>query len=187
MLPPRDRAHEVFFLWHESNERYGRDHHEIGVSLSSAGERDYIHVKACYYVPRIILTFSPTPPVKSELGEEIGEVTDSRVEGHDRHEIAGLQAWYYPDKKTLMLWEVDLFGAYREEDPTRDLLLGSLWYFFERDLLLRFTDCERIITPGWDPKYDGEKWREFLESQGYAAHQENTFIKVINSEMRERL
>jgi len=136
MLPPRDYEAEVFFLWHTTREEYGKNHREIGLKLNDAGLRDYVHVKACYYSPRIVLTIGLTPPVETELGEEIGQVTDSRVEGRDRQEIAGLQAWYYPSEKTLMLWEVDVFGQYSADDPTQDFLLGSLWHFFEQGLLV---------------------------------------------------
>ena len=180
MLPLGDYESEVFFLWHASRESYGTDHREIGVNLKGAGERDYVHAKACYYSPRIIVTFDLAPPAQTQLGEEIGQVTDSRVEGSDRHFIAGLQGWYYLSEKTLMLWEVDLFGQYRTQDPTRDFLLGAFWYFFEQGLLQQFSDCERIVTPGWEPKYEGEKWRQFLESRGYVPHEENTFIKSLS-------
>lgn len=185
LLPPRDHGQEVFFLWHSSPERYGKDHRELGIDLSDAGERQYVHVKAYYYAPRIILSVSLARPVETPLGEEIGEVTESRVEGADRHFIANLQAWYYPTEKSLMLWEVDMSGHYGMSDPTRDFLLGSLWYFFERGLLSRFRDCERIVTPGADPSYSDESWREFLKSQAYQPHRDNTFIKLVTREVRE--
>ncbi len=176
-LPPENRDTEVFFVWHTSQERYGFNHREIGIKLTDAGERDYVHVKACYFVPRIILDVSFTPPVKTKLGEEIGQVTDSRVVECDRHFFANLQAWYYPTEKTLMLWEVDLFSQYRGNNPTKDFLLSLLWCSFEERLLKRFSDCEKIVTLGHEPKYDVEKWRKFLTTQGYAPNFDNTFIK----------
>lgn len=176
-FPPDDHNTAVFFLWHSSREAYRSGHREIGIKLSGAGEKDYCHVKACFYIPRIVVTVGFTPPVQTDLGEEVGQVTDSRVEGSDRHFIANLQAWYYPDVKTLMLWEVDIFSSYCGVDPTRDFLLSNLWYFFEQSLLKRFSDCEKIVTPGHEPKYDDKKWREFLTSQGFEPSFDNTFIK----------
>lgn len=184
-LPPQDHENDVFFLWHHSRERYGRDHGEIGIKITKAGERDYIHVKACFFVPRIILTVALSPPVKSDLGEEIGHVLDSHQEGSDRYFIAGLQAWYYSDLKMLMLWEVDLFPNYSEADPTQDFLLIILWQSFEQGLLGRFPDCEQIVTPGWEPKYDGEQFRAFLAARGYSPHRENTYHKMIASQKGE--
>lgn len=178
-LPPADREHDVFLLWHQSRERYDRHHIEIGIQLNRAGERDYVHVKACFYVPRIIMTVGLTPSVTTELGEERGQVLDAQQEGHDRHFIAGLQAWYYSDKKTLMLWEVDLSPSFGEPDPTLDFLLATLWQSFEQGLLARFTDCKAIVTPGWEPKYDTEQYRTFLRHQGFAPHFDNTFSKPI--------
>lgn len=178
-LPPQNYESDIFFLWHQSRERYGRDHREIGVKLSAAGERDYVHVKACFYVPRIILTVALTPPVETDIGEEIGEVVDSHQEGSDRHFIAGLQAWYYPSARTLMLWEVNLFGSYRDEDPAQDFLLSTLWHYFEQGLLERFPVCERIVTPSWEPSYEPHQWERFLAARGYTPHYENTYSKAI--------
>ena len=38
-------------------------------------------------------------------------------------------------------------------------------------------NCERIVTPGDEPKNDDAKWREFLTSKNYEPNYENTFIK----------
>lgn len=176
-LPPDDRDAEIFFLWHFAQEEYKANYSEIGIKLPRPSERDYVHVKACYFVPRIVLTVGLTPPEQDEIGTEIGRVEDSRVTGSDRHFIANLQAWYYRNEKTLMLWEVDLFPRYASDDPTTDFLFGSLWYFFEEKLLELFPDCERIVTPGGEPKYDDAKWKEFLVSRNYDPNYENTFVK----------
>ena len=182
LFPPRDDERDVFFPWHESRERYGRNHRELGLTLADPGERDYIHVKPCFYSPRIILTFALTPPVQTDLGEEIGEVTSARQEGQNRHDIANCQAWYYPNEKTLMLWEVDLFSsASEEEDPTKDFLLSSLWVLFETRLLERFPDCERILTPHHEPRYDRALFQAFLRERGYTPGPEKSgvFEKIV--------
>lgn len=176
-LPPQDHERDVFFLWHHSREKYGRNHKELGLTLREPGERDYFHVKACFYSPRIVLTVALTPPEPGELGEEIGEVVGSRNEGRNRHEFANLQAWYYPIAKTLMLWEVDLYGSYgEEEDPTKDFLLSSLWVMFERRLIEQLPDCKQILTPHHEPDYDRELFQAFLRQRGYAPGAEGSGV-----------
>jgi len=124
-------------------------------------------------VPRIILTVGLSKSVQTEAGEEIGKVIDSNREGSERREIASLQSWYYRDEKTLMLWEVEVFGQHRSADPTENFLLAVLWQHFEEELQKKFSDCEQIVTPGWEPKYSVEQWRKFLASQGlHPAHRE---------------
>lgn len=184
-LPPADRDTEIFFLWHFARESYGANYDEIGIKFSAAGTRDYVHVKACYYTPRIVLTVGLTPPVQSAIGDEIGRVEDARAEGSTRHFIANLQAWYYENEKTLMLWEVDLFDQYAASDPTKDFLLAAFWYFYEEKLLELFPDCERIVTPGHEPKYDKDGWHEFLKGKGYEPNFENTLVKQRTPGKRE--
>jgi hypothetical protein len=182
-LPPRDDEWDVWFIWHQSVEQYRHGHTEIGLRLTRAGERDYVHAKAVFHSPRIILTFAVTPPVPSDLGEEVGQVEDVRQEGQIRHEVASCQAWYYRNERTLMLWEVDMRMDYREEDPSQDFLFSTIWQAFERRLLTEFPDCERILTPGWEPSYEGKQFRAFLASQGFTPHEDNTFIKTISMEV----
>lgn len=179
-LPPQDHEHEVFFLWHHAHEQYGDKHGEIGIPLIEAGARDYIHVKACFCVPRMIVTVGLTPTVPTNLGEGIGQVLEAHQAGSTRIFLAGLQAWYYGDVNTLMLWEVDLFPPYNVVDPAQNFLLAILWQCFEQTLLARFPACERIVTPGWEPQYEGTAFRQFLMQQGYVPHRENTYHKVIS-------
>jgi hypothetical protein len=56
-------------------------------------------------------------------------------------------------------------------------LLAVLWQRFEKELIERFPDCERIVTPAWEPKYKGEQRWRFLADQGYTPHVENIFAK----------
>ncbi|HZS04822.1 MAG TPA: hypothetical protein VFD58_08300 [Blastocatellia bacterium] len=178
-LPPFNQEQDLFFLWHRSEEKYPKNHREIGVRLPTAGVRDYVHVKACYYTPNIILTVGLTEPVQTSFGEEIGSVEGVRREGSTRHFIGSLQAWYYRGERTLMLWEVDLFGPHSADDPTEDFLLQVLWHYFEQGLLVRFPDCLKVVTPGWEPKYEGASWREFLKGRGFFPYADNTFIKPV--------
>lgn len=78
-----------------------------------------------------------------------------------------------------MLWEVDVRSHYAGSDPSQDFLLITLWDTFEQALLQEVPDCERIVTPGWEPSYEGEGWKRLLSERGYAPHRENTYIKTI--------
>ena len=181
LLPPRDHERDISFIWHQSREKYGRGHREIGLGvMKDNGERVYVHAKAVFYSPNIILTVGLTPPTETAIGKEVGQVLDSRIEGQTRHEVSNCQAWYYEKEKVLMLWEVDMRTNYREsEDPTQDFLLSSIWLAFELALLREFPDVETIITPGHEPDYDDELFRAFLQSLGYSPHIENTFRKIL--------
>lgn len=179
-LPPQNYEHDVYFLWHQSREKYGRGHKEIGVTLTETGERVYVHAKAYYSTPKIILTVAVTPPIQTAIGEEIGHVLDSERRGATHHEVASCQAWYYEKERMLMLWEVDVRSHYSSgDDPSQDFLLVTLWDAFEQALLLEVPDCERIITPGWEPGYEGDQWKVFLSGRGYAPHRDNTCTKTI--------
>lgn len=182
-LPPRDNEREVSFIWHQSREKYGRGHREIGLGvLRDNGERVYVHAKAVFYSPKIILTVGLMPPIETAIGNEVGEVLGARTEGQTRHEVANCQAWYYEKEKVLTLWEVDMRTNYREsEDPTQDFILSSIWQVFEQKLLREFSDVKTILTPGHEPSYDDEQFRAFLQQQGYAPHIENTFRKILAS------
>lgn len=187
-LPPRDNERDVSFIWHQSREKYGRGHREIGLGvLRDGGERIYVHAKAVFYSPNIILTVALTPPVPSDLGEEVGEVMGSRFDGQTRHEIANCQAWYYEREKVLMLWEVDMRANYKEsEDPTQDFILSSVWRSFEQALLRELPDVEAILTPGEEPNYEDDQFRAFLQSQGFTPHIENTFRKALSPTSAEQ-
>lgn len=181
LLPPRDDERDVSFIWHQTRETYGRGHREIGLGvMEEPGERVYVHAKAVFYSPEIVVTFALTPPTPSDLGTEIGHVIDSETRGQRRNEVGSCQAWYYEKERVLMIWEVDLRTNYREsEDPAKDFVLSSVWLAFERALLRELPDVETILTPGWEPSYEGEKFRAFLQSLGYAPHEENTFRKIL--------
>jgi hypothetical protein len=180
-LPPRDDEWDLSFIWHQSREQYGPNHREIGLGvLRERGERVYVHAKAVFYSPEIVVTFALTPPEPSELGTEIGQVIDSRTRGQLRHEVAGCQAWYYEQARVLMIWEVDMRMDYRDSSgPAQDFVFSSIWHTFERALLREFPDVEAILTPGWEPSYKNEEFRAFLESQGFVPYEENTYRKVV--------
>jgi hypothetical protein len=144
-------------------------------------ERVYVHAKACYFTPEIVVTIAITAP-NAGPGEQVGVVGDAQRRGSIRREFANLQAWFYPDAGALMLWEVDLWRG-REENPTQDFLLACLFDGFERELLRIFPDARQVITPH-EPNYPSEQWAAFLAERGYAPYLENTYRKMLKPDRR---
>ncbi len=172
---------DVFLIRHEAREECGREHRELGLGVMRAAngaviEREYVHAKACYFVPDLVLTVAVTAP-NAAPGEQVGTVEDVHSRGSRRIEFARLQAWYYPDARALMLWECDLWrGA--EDEPRGDFILACLWDEFERELLRVFPGTQEVITTH-EPRYDHEQWAAFLAGRGYKAYVENTYRKVL--------
>lgn len=158
---------------HDAEERF-RDHKELFPLTQRTGTRRYFHAKPYVLEPEITLTvgLSPTPQPDGALGE----VTGSEWHGLRHREVGQAQAWYYPADRGLMIWECFLLDRYREEEPSRDMTLGVLWSGFERTLLARLPQPERIVTT-WEDLYPRPAWQLFLESQGYAPYGPATFAK----------
>jgi hypothetical protein len=164
---PIEGEQDVALIWHQVSENCGRGHREIGLGVMKDNtERVYVHTKACYFTPEIVVTIAVTAP-NAAPGEQVGVVEDARRRGSIRHEFANLQAWFYPDAGALMLWEVDLWRG-REEAPAQDFLLACLWDGFERELLRIFPDARQVITPH-EPNYPSEEWAAFLAERGICA------------------
>jgi len=83
------------------------------------------------------------------------------------------------------LWEclADHWTKQEINDLDEGAFFVTLWQRFETLLLRRFPEAQVIVTPGWEPKYDGEVWRGFLTSQDYAQDKAHprTFRKVIGN------
>ena len=179
---PIEGEQDVILIWHQVSENCGRGHREIGLGVMKDNtERVYVHAKACYFTPEIVVTIAVTAP-NAGPGEQVGVVEDARRRGSIRHEFANLQAWFYPAAGALMLWEVDLWRG-REENPTQDFLLTCLFDGFERELLRIFPDVREVITPH-EPNYPSEQWAAFLAERGYAPYVENTYRKMPEPDRR---
>lgn len=175
---PVDCERDVSLIWHQSREQCGFDHRELGLgTFTDKTERVYVHAKACFFTPDLVLSVA----LSAAPGAQIGEVIGSQVRGSTRREFANLQAWYYPTARALMIWEVDLWSRYRDETPAGDFILSCLWNGFETALLREFSDAREIITPH-EPDYDHEQWVAFLAACGYAPHIENTYRKFVPQE-----
>lgn len=172
-LHPRDGLHQLYLQVHMSEEQYGSEmERELGVRLSEPrGVRAYVHARPSILVPRIMLTVALSDDAEvASSAKAVGEVVESRLEGMERWQLGTAQAWYYPSDHILVLWECNIHYPHRpaSDDPTEDTLLALAWQSFERLLLDKFPNTERIVTPGWEPAYESEKFQAFLRGRGYA-------------------
>jgi hypothetical protein len=79
------------------------------------------------------------------------------------HDIRNAQAWYYPEDKVLVLWECFLHDFTHDAPLLKDTNMSQLWAGFEKWLLDRYPETEKIITPYADPIWD---IKESLVSEG---------------------
>jgi hypothetical protein len=75
----------VFLIRHEAREECGREHRELGLGVMRAKdgaviEREYVHAKAGYFVPDLVLTLAITNP-NAAPGEQLGTVEDVHSRG----------------------------------------------------------------------------------------------------------
>lgn len=166
------------FKIHEATERYGRSHEDL-VKLAGPGERRYFHGKPYQLIADHHLTvglFSVPPP-----SGEIGVVEDSRWEGFRHQDVGNAQGWYYPENRTLVLWECFLEDRYRGGAPYDDTLNLVIWQSFERFLVDHSPGVERIVTT-WEDIYDRDTWQLFLEGQGYRQMSPASFAKEVRGQ-----
>jgi hypothetical protein len=157
--------HTIRMRVHSAREHF-RHHHEL-LSLSvAAGERIYVHAKPYILVPDITLSVGLYE--RPTTTGAIGEVTGSDWTGMRHEEIGQMQAWYYPNPndRLVMLWECYAEERYRALDPRDDATLAVLWSGFERWLIHRFPEAERLATT-WEDLYPRSAWHAFLADQGY--------------------
>lgn len=160
---------------HQSQEHYF-DRTDI-VPIARRGEMTYFHGKPYFLLPNYTFTVGLYPKAK---GDTIGEVLSSEWDGMRHQEMGNAQAWFYPEEKILVIWECYLYDSYRQSDPASDDLLKTVWAGFEKLLLERLPEAQRIAAPGWEPVYEkSEIWQEFLKTQGYNRFNERAFIKEV--------
>ena len=83
---------------------------------------------------------------------------------------------YYPENRTLVLWECFLEERYRGGSPWDDTLNLIVWQAWERFLIEHSPGVDTLVTT-WEDIYDREIWRVFLEGQGYRQVSPASFAK----------
>lgn len=163
------------FKVHEGTEQYGRSHEDL-VRLTGPGTRLYFHGKPYQLLADHHLTvglFSVPPP-----SGEIGLVEDVRWEGFKHQELGNAQGWYYPENRTLVLWECFLEERYRGGSPWDDTLNLIVWQAWEQFLIQHSSGADTLVTT-WEDSYDREIWQVFLEGQGYRRTSPASFAKKV--------
>lgn len=151
------------FKIHEATERYGHSHEDL-VRLSGSGARAYFHGRPYQLIADHHLTvdlFAVPRPTG-----EIGTVKAATWEGFKHQELGNAQGWYYPENRTLVLWECFLEERFRGGPPYEDTLHLVVWQAWERFLISHSPGVEQIVTT-WEDSYDREAWRLFLAGQDY--------------------
>jgi hypothetical protein len=157
---------------HVSEETYlrGQAKSDLIPISDEPGSRTYVHIHPYLLVPDITLTVGLSPAPTVATAGAIGTVVDAAWHGMRHEQIGSGQAWYYPVARTLILWELDVWGRYLSSaEPTEDGTLRALWHGFERSLEARFPDAARVATPSWEPEVETARWRAFLTTAGLSA------------------
>ncbi len=163
---------------HIAPEPYRLETREIIPLRAKTGTRLYVLAKPYILKPDISLTIALYPrPLPSGA---IGTVVDSQWEGMRPVEVGHAQAWLYPEDCTLIVWECLLEDRYRSADPESDDTLKALWSGFEQFLLRQLPRPERMATPSWEPIYQTDRWRAFLQSMGYQPGNPLAFVKTVS-------
>src|SRR5262245_60801439 len=78
---PVEGEQDVSLLWHQSEETSERGLREIGLGeMKGVIRREYIHAKACYFVPDIVVTVA-VADLDARPGEQVGVVEDVKSRG----------------------------------------------------------------------------------------------------------
>src|SRR5579884_470811 len=106
-------------------------------------------------------------------------MTSSTWDGMKLLFIGSGSAWYYHQDRTLVLWELLLEDEFRQENPTQDAALTTLWQGIERFLLSRFPSAQQLVTTADDPLYDAEPWPHHPGSPAVAVKHRNRNTAIL--------
>jgi hypothetical protein len=181
----RNKPQEVRGKLHESEERY--DFAAFGHSLekdclkSTKGTRSYVMLHPYIKEPNLIMSVAlyPKPKHYADAPAAIGETTGTRVEGFRDVQLGNAQAWYYPADRVLVLWECYLFDFVRDLPLLKDTNMALLWTGFEKWLITRYKEAEKILTPWADPLWEEKAYHSFLRKQGYNQENPGLFAKQL--------
>jgi hypothetical protein len=136
--------------------------------------RPYLQVSASEAAPRRTPTASHDP----ELDRLFGLAADEPAPVIERS-LGAASASYYPSVRGLLVWEFHLAAPFRPNDPAQDTTYQALWQGMEDTLLDLLPETRFLVTPGWDPEYDQDRWERFLVAMDYLPHlmHEELFMK----------
>ncbi len=166
-----------------AEEKYFGTASEIIPLTTRKGTCFYIMLHPYVFEPEIILTVGLHEKPKHYADQEspIGKVVSSRQQGIREREIGSAQARYYPQDKTIVLWECYLYSYVRENPLLEDENMKQLWKSFEKWLVKQFPQASRIVTPFNDPIAQTiEEYQEFLRSLDYEPVEKAAFGRLLS-------
>jgi hypothetical protein len=179
----RNKKQPVRGKLHVSNEKY--DFNEFGHSLernslkAAKGTRIYTLMHPYVIEPNRMMTVALTPKHYADFGTVLGKVSGTHIEGFRDTQLGSAQAWYYPDDRVLVLWESYLYDFVRDLPLRKDPHMALLWTGFEKWLINRYPETEKILTPWADPIWQVKEYQSFLRKRGFKRGNKGTFVKLL--------
>src|SRR3712207_3305716 len=90
----RNKPHKVFGKFHFSDETYRHEKYEIIPLKTKKGTRTYVMMHAYVAEPNLQLTIAIKPKTYADMGETLGKVKSSEVQGVREIQVGSAQAWY---------------------------------------------------------------------------------------------
>jgi hypothetical protein len=172
---------KVWGRFHSSEEKYSSD--SLDLLPFKKGIRHYVLMQPYVLEPNIILTVGlyKNPKQYADQPSPIGEVIGTpQQEGARKVQVGSAQAWYYPQDKTILLWECFFDSRFRENPFSKDANMPVLWTSFEKWLIQQFPDAKTLATPFNDPIANSrEEYQTFLKRLGYSPLVQAVFGKKI--------
>jgi hypothetical protein len=147
-------AHALRLKLHKAAERFNHaGAPEIFPLQRRRGQRLYFLAMPYILLPDMRVRINVYPyPTPGDQGA-LGEVAGSDWGGRKPEGVGSAQGWYYPEDRTLVLWEVDLHQRHRQPHPVADPNQTAVWQGVEWVRLAHCPDAQLLATPVDDPNY----------------------------------
>ena len=176
------KPQKVIGKFHISEERYFDGSHELIPLKQRKGRRVYVMMQPYVLEPILTMTVHlyKNPKQYADQESPIGETAGTQQEGFREVQVGNAQAWYYPEDKTIMLWECFFDSRFRSHPLANDGNMVKLWQSFEQWLLGQFPEAKTLATPFDDPIAQSiAEYQTFLSLLGYAPFVKGAFAKSL--------
>jgi hypothetical protein len=165
------KPQKVWGRFHTSEERYFAIQHEIIPLSEKKGKRIYINMQPYVFELQLTITVGlfPKPKAYADQDEAIGQtIGQPKHEGFREAQVGNVQAWYYHQDKTIVLWECFFDNRFRRHPLLQDANMQKLWKGFEHWLIRQFPQAKTLATPFNDPIAESiDEYQAFLKLLGY--------------------
>jgi hypothetical protein len=177
------KPQKVWGRFHISDERYFAVQQEIIPLTQRRGHRTYVMMQPYVLEPKLTITVGlyPKPKAYADQDEAIGQtIGQPKHDGFREAQVGNAQAWYYPEDKTIVLWECFFDSRFRRHPIPEDTNMQNLWKGFEHWLIKQFPQAKTLATPFNDPIAESiEEYQAFLKTLGYAPLAKAAFGKHV--------